>query len=175
MRSGLWRAAMLALSGVSCGPSFEAVYEGNVRFEHCYRLDHDEEIASSHRDYCWTQWVQTYTYGQPQDRVEYAKRRIRVLRGEPPPSAPRDRSQVQAPASAMESASVATDPPPVALDTAQDVGEARKSLNEEVPGDDCATRCRSALSQCRKGCQTAPKGCAPCEPDYNSCMRRCFE
>lgn len=175
MRGGLWQAAMLALCGVSCGPSFEAVYEGNVRFEHCYRLDHDEEIASSHRDYCWTQWVQTYTYGQPQDRVEYAKRRIRVLRGEPPPNTRSDRSPVLESATSVDSTREAANPPPKALDTAPPAAEPRKVLGEEVPGEGCATGCRSGLSQCRKGCQTAPKGCAPCEPDYNSCMRRCFE
>jgi hypothetical protein len=175
MRSGLWQAAMLvALGGASCGPSFEAVHEGNVRFEHCYRLDHDEEIASSHRDYCWTQWVQVYTYGQPQDRVEYAKRRIRVLRGEPPPGVQRDRSQVLSSPAAADSATPATDPRPAALGVAEEIATT-KLQGTELPGDSCATSCRNALSQCRKGCQTAPKGCAPCEPDYNSCMRRCFE
>jgi hypothetical protein len=173
MRGSVWLAAVLVSSGASCGPSFEAVYEGNVRFEHCYRLDRDEEIASSHREYCWKQWVQAYTYGQPHDRVEYAKRRIRVLRGEPPPGLQRDHPLVPAEAAALNGTEqAASDPPSNAV-----VGEtaATKSAGEALPGDDCATGCRAALSQCRKGCQTAPKGCAPCEPDYNSCMRRCFE
>jgi hypothetical protein len=171
MRSGLWLAAVLASSGVSCGPSFEAVYEGNVRFEHCYRLDRDAEIASSHREYCWKQWVHAYTYGQPQDRVEYAKRRIRVLRGEPPPGS-RDQASLWTGAAAADSARPAAGPSPISV--ASEVPAAKPS-SEELPGDGCATSCRSALSECRKGCQTAPKGCAPCEPDYNSCMRRCFE
>ncbi|HEX2880882.1 MAG TPA: hypothetical protein VHO25_15225 [Polyangiaceae bacterium] len=172
MRSAPWLASVLLLSGASCGPSFEAVYEGNVRFEHCYRLDRDEKIASSHREYCWKQWVQAYTYGQPQDRVEYAKRRIRVLRGEPPPGLRRDHSSVLTEVAAADSAIPAADPPPSGVANEASVA---KSASEELPGDGCAAHCRSALSQCRKGCQTAPKGCAPCEPDYNSCMRRCFE
>jgi hypothetical protein len=172
MRSALWLASVLVLSGASCGPNFEAVYEGNVRFEHCYRLDRDGEIASSHREYCWKQWVQAYTYGQPQDRVEYAKRRIRVLRGEPPPGLRRHHSSVLTEVATADSAIPAADPPPSGISNEAPV---TKSASEELPGDECATNCRSALSQCRKGCQTAPKGCAPCEPDYNSCMRRCFE
>ena len=26
-------------SALACGPSFQAIYEGNSRFEHCYALD----------------------------------------------------------------------------------------------------------------------------------------
>lgn len=29
------------LGASSCGPSVQSIYEGNVRFEHCYRLDLD--------------------------------------------------------------------------------------------------------------------------------------
>lgn len=173
MRGGLW-AAVLLLSGASCGPSFEAVYEGNVRFEHCYRLDRDSEIASTHREYCWAQWVQAYTYGQPQDRVEYAKRRIRVLRGEPPPGAQHDPALALAQVSSAESAESAANPSSQPLSATNDT-PAPKASSDALPGDSCATDCRSSLGQCRKGCQTAPKGCAPCEPDYASCMRRCFE
>jgi hypothetical protein len=176
MRGGLWAAAMLFLScGASCGPSFEAVYEGNVRFEHCYRLDRDTVNASSHREYCWTQWVQTYTYGQSQDRVEYAKRRIRVLRGEPPPGARPDHPQEVALNATPGTSTTDAVNPQAAPAAAQSATPAVTAPNEELPGDGCATACRSTLTLCRKGCLTAPKGCAPCEPDYNSCMRRCFE
>ena len=70
------RARALA---VGCGPSVQSIYEGNVRFEHCYRLDIDPHIAPTHREACWREWKQTYTYGQTRDRVEYAERRIRAL------------------------------------------------------------------------------------------------
>ncbi|HTM44598.1 MAG TPA: hypothetical protein VL137_06560 [Polyangiaceae bacterium] len=174
-----------------CGASFEAVYEGNVRFEHCYKLDHDPRIASSHREYCWSQWVQMYTYEQPLDRIEYARRRIRVLRGEPPPSTDRHASLPAAAASAdppateslsTESLNAAqADPAPVSpveAATASVVPAApapAPSAGSDVPGEECAAGCRTKLAECRKNCQTAPKGCAPCEPTYNSCMRTCYD
>lgn len=165
--------ACCLLLALGCGPSYEAVYQGNVRFEHCFRLDHDQRIASTHREYCWNQWVQAYTYGQPQDRVDYAKRRIRVLRGEPPPGSPPQAP----PAEQAPQEPVAAEVAPIvaAPVTAAPVASAAPSPAVELPGDSCALGCREALGRCRKGCQTAPKGCVPCEPEYNACMRQCFE
>lgn len=65
----------------ACGPSVQLIYEGNLRFEHCYRLDLDEHIALSHRLMCWSEWAKYYAKGQTRDRVDYAKRRIDALRG----------------------------------------------------------------------------------------------
>src|SRR6187402_174202 len=62
--------------GLSCGPSVQSIHEGNVRFEHCYRLDLETEAASGHRRACWTTWLERYTYGQSRDRLEYANRRV---------------------------------------------------------------------------------------------------
>ena len=75
------RAAQLALLGGcslagACGPSFEVLAEGDLRFVHCDRLDLDPKIAPSHRLHCWREWRRMYTYGQTRDRVEYAQRRI---------------------------------------------------------------------------------------------------
>ncbi len=62
---------------LGCGPSVQSIYEGDVRFEHCYRLDLELDIATSHRQACWTNWLNRYTYGQTRDRLEYARRRVR--------------------------------------------------------------------------------------------------
>ena len=62
-----------------CGPSVQSIYEGNVRFEHCYRLDLDVNIAATHRLACWREWLRVYTYGQVRDRIEYARQRIGAL------------------------------------------------------------------------------------------------
>jgi hypothetical protein len=40
-----------------CGPSVQSIYEGDVRFEHCYRLDLELDVAPSHRQACWTSWL----------------------------------------------------------------------------------------------------------------------
>src|SRR4051812_7439067 len=60
----------------ACGPSVQSIYEGNVRFEHCYRLDLEVDTAPTHRRACWSEWLNLYTYGQPRDRIEYARRRL---------------------------------------------------------------------------------------------------
>src|SRR3954462_12535314 len=85
------RAAQLALLGGcslagACGPSFEVLAEGDLRFVHCDRLDLDAKIAPSHRLHCWREWRRMYPYGQTRDRVEYAQRRIaEVVSGDPNP------------------------------------------------------------------------------------------
>src|SRR3954466_12347873 len=53
----------------SCGPSVQSIYEGDVRFEHCYRLDLELDVATTHRQACWTTWLDRYTYGQSRDRL----------------------------------------------------------------------------------------------------------
>src|SRR5882724_8076406 len=81
-RSVLGRAALtvffLLSAGGACGPSVQSIYEGNVRFEHCYRLDLEVDAAPTHREACWKEWLGMYTYGQPRDRIEYARRRARA-------------------------------------------------------------------------------------------------
>jgi hypothetical protein len=72
-------AAGAVFSVTGCGPSVQFIYEGNIRFEHCYRLDLDEHIAPSHRRACWVEWVDQYSKGQTRDRLEYAKRRIEAF------------------------------------------------------------------------------------------------
>lgn len=62
-----------------CGASIQAVYEGDVRFEHCMALDWRKDVRVSIRQRCWIEWVQHYTYGQTRDRVLHAKKRIVVL------------------------------------------------------------------------------------------------
>jgi len=62
---------------MACGPSVQSIHEGGVRFEHCYRLDLDEEVTPGHREACWKEWLASYTYGQSADRIDYARRRIR--------------------------------------------------------------------------------------------------
>ena len=71
--------ALVVGYGSGCGPSVQSIHEGTVRFEHCYRLDLDPAIAPTHRLACWRDWSQVHAYGQTRDRIEYARRRIRVL------------------------------------------------------------------------------------------------
>ncbi|HKY34985.1 MAG TPA: hypothetical protein VJN18_03495 [Polyangiaceae bacterium] len=176
---------------LSCGPSVQSIYEGNVRFEHCYRLDLELEVASSHRQACWTTWLDRYTYGQSRDRLEYARRRVRAFAaGDANPPALKiggdDTEQetrqfylvVPAPTSVHAS------PPPIAT-RVNAPGEAPPtpssappvSSGRLAPGEDCSSACRSAFSSCNEACAEGAKStaCKSCDPDYKKCMQRCFE
>jgi hypothetical protein len=74
-------AALLGLGGVSCGASLQALYEGDVRFEHCMALDSQREVKPTIRRACWDEWRKFYTFGQTRDRIEYAALRDRQLGG----------------------------------------------------------------------------------------------
>jgi hypothetical protein len=76
---GLMALTVFGLGLQACGPSVQFIYEGNIRFEHCYRLDFDENIAPTHRKACWEDWVLRYTQGQTRDRLDYARRRIHEI------------------------------------------------------------------------------------------------
>jgi hypothetical protein len=186
----------LAIGWVSgCGPSVQSIYEGNVRFEHCYRLDLDVNIAPTHRLACWREWLRIYTYGQVRDRIEYARQRVGALeQGDTTrPSLnltadrrPEERSwylsepaptSAHAPPPPMWKAEspTASGPPPPASASAEPAPKPRPA-----PGEDCSRDCRADLEACNEDCATdagtgKPKKCQSCEPDYKKCMRRCHE
>src|ERR1700733_12543086 len=73
------RLAILACVLVACGPSFQVVYEGDSRFEHCYALDENPNVSMQQKSDCWSDWMKHYTYGQTRDRVEFAAMRFRAI------------------------------------------------------------------------------------------------
>jgi hypothetical protein len=75
--ASLGLAVFCGLAG--CGPSFQAIYEGDSRFEHCYALEENPNVAMQQKGACWKEWLSHYTYGQTRDRVEYAAARSRAL------------------------------------------------------------------------------------------------
>jgi len=84
-------AAGLALG---CGPSFQAIYEGDARFEHCYALEETAAASMQQKAECWREWTQRHTYGQTRDRVEYAASRYRALTKAP--DMPTDEAMMEA-------------------------------------------------------------------------------
>ena len=69
-----------ALGGaLACGPSFQAIYEGNARFEHCYALEENAQKPAGEKVDCWRDWSEHYTYGQTRDRIHYATARYVAL------------------------------------------------------------------------------------------------
>ncbi|HET9958712.1 MAG TPA: hypothetical protein VFQ61_29665 [Polyangiaceae bacterium] len=178
--------ALLALSAwlSACGPSVQSIYEGDVRFEHCYRLDLDLEIAPTHREACWSHWLQAYTYGQPRDRIEYARRRVRAFSNGDisrplleVSSASKSRQFYLA---APEPTSVHAPPPPIAPKV--EVPPPPPSAAPDpipAPADLCAKECRTKFETCQSVCSgdaAAPEAaCKGCPADYKVCMRRCFQ
>lgn len=74
---------VVAIGGVgaalACGPSFQAIYEGNTRFEHCYALEENPQTLTPEKVDCWRDWSERYTYGQTRDRIHYATARYVAL------------------------------------------------------------------------------------------------
>jgi hypothetical protein len=181
-------AAAALTAPLGCGPSVQSIYEGNVRFEHCYRLDLEQEVASTHRQACWTTWLDRYTYGQSRDKLEYARRRVRAF-GSGDLDRPalkigegdeqqRDARQfylvvpaptsVHAPPPPIATRVNAVEPPPLV---------SAQPLAKQAPGETCASECLSAFNSCNQACDSAAKSvaCKSCDPDYKKCMQRCFE
>jgi len=178
---------MLSLAGSgACGASIQAVYEGDVRFEHCMALDSRPDVKPTIRRACWEEWQKFYTFGQTRDRVEFARIREKQLstasdfdEGEWVSASARNSKAVPEPTSALA-------PPPMMLSTQDggappaDAGSAKVTEGgaEAMPGQsppssDCEEECQEAWNVCKEQCKTpaCEKGCIA---RYKRCMRKCF-
>jgi hypothetical protein len=188
--------SLLAFSAAfACGPSVQSIYEGNVRFEHCYRLDLEVDTAPTHRQACWSEWLRMYTYGQPRDRIEYARRRLHSFANGDlarPTLAIGDDEGDRAAESRQfylvvpAPTSVHAPPPPIATRWYGDAGTAPAAPTTEqvaaparAPGDECSNACRDTRSNCERACAPnagkAGPECKNCDSDYKTCMKRCFQ
>lgn len=164
----------------------QSIYEGNVRFEHCYRLDLEVDTAPTHRAACWKEWLGMYTFGQPRDRIEYARKRVHAF-ANGDTSRPRlelmKEQQTEArPFYLVVPAPSSGHAPPQATATpyVTDAGSAAPiASTPSAPEDECAAACRVALTDCSASCERdavapLPK-CKACASDYKGCMKRCFK
>lgn len=141
---------------LGCGASFESLYESEVRFEHCYRLDLEQQIAPTHRLYCWEQWLDLYAGDQPLDRIHHAETRAAALKqGEIDPQKLSLSSSQPTRASTFTATIDPTKPPP-----------ATQPVHEEVAGSpslrqrQCAERCLDEFAQCRESGQVRARNAA---------------
>ena len=162
-----WLGVAPVLAGVvACGPSFQAVYECDVRFEHCYALDESGASVEAKKE-CWREWLHGYTYGQSRDRVEYGGTRYSELSLDPTlpsedtQSAARAKHTVAAPAPTNAFA-----PPPNISGGAPVVAVAH------APGSDCSDGCVQRWTSCRASCKQG--ACDVCDQTYKTCMPSCF-
>jgi len=180
MRRGALALVVIALS-TACGASINAVYEGDVRFEHCMALDAEKDTKPTIRRACWDEWTKFYTFGQTRDRVEYARLRMKQLgqssdydEGDFVPVEPRKTLAVPEPTSALA-------PPPMMLATDAGSGETSEDAGADaadaeplpLPGAACAKPCETAFAECHAPCKT-PACEQACTTKYKKCMRKCF-
>lgn len=187
--------------GLGCAPSFQAIYEGDTRFEHCYALEENPGVPMREKSECWKEWTQRYTYGQTRDRVQYAYARWRAL--SEAPRLPTDEAMMMAapgvtPRVSAITAPAPTDalgPPPKVLgdpetairrvqSTPTEANVRSTTVSLPPPGEasgahPCEGTCRGALATCRTRCGDKPTPGAPscdaCDAGYRGCMRSCFE
>jgi hypothetical protein len=186
-------AACLALPLVglaSCGPSFQAIYEGDLRFEHCYAVDESASVPLQQKEECWRDWTKNYTYGQTRDRIEYAvSRRLALSRVNEMPtddammqaapgegirrnviSAPMPTSAFAAPPNTMP------EPSPVDATSHPKASEGPKPFavpQLRAPGTECTDECTKTWQGCKAGC--AGSSCDTCDATYKGCAMACYK
>jgi hypothetical protein len=183
-RAALVSLALVVVAALACGPSFQAVYEGDVQFEHCYALDEAATATLKEKGTCWRDWTKNYTYGQTRDRVEYAASRHYALTVAP--NLPTDDLlQQAAPGGGFRKRLIAAPapttmfaPPPNTMPDQPDAGSATegaqtaKTSKLRPPGAACAEDCDGEWKSCHEAC--AGKACAPCDAAHSTCMLACF-
>jgi hypothetical protein len=172
--------------GISaCGASINALYESDVRFEHCMALDDNAKVKQTIRTACWDEWLKFYTFGQTRDRIEYAKLRSRQLRNRDNNGSSELLASTSHPTEAVPEPTTALAPPPMLL--VVDAGTADTAEKEsddptEPPGWECSSNCEGAWGKCKKECvtpmcnrQTCISKCEKtCKEEHATCMRSCF-
>jgi hypothetical protein len=196
----LGRPGLLALlAGVllACGPSFQVVYEGDSRFEHCYALDENPNVLMQQKSDCWADWMKHYTYGQTRDRVEFATMRFRAIkRADTLPTdeavmgaAPGEGTNAAilaapAPTNAFApppktSVDIDSGPPPTPVVVPPPSASAA-SLAPSLPapppprppGTNCVDACSDTWQACHGSCTQS--ACAACDRTYAKCAKACF-
>ena len=159
LRALLLATPSVGLATTACGPSLTTVHEGTLRFEHCYRIDLEPEAKAPQQKACWSRWLGEYTYGQPRDRIDYARRRLNETNGASPElrlTGERRAEERQFYVVAPAPADLHGPPPPVAtaLPAALDAESANASAEnaKEPPASPCAKSCSSAWSSCDAAC-----------------------
>jgi hypothetical protein len=197
MKVVLWSLATL-FAAAACGPSFQALYEGDARFEHCYAMDESGSGSMQQKSDCWRDWTLHYTYGQTRDRVEYAAARYRALSRAP--EAPTDDALMEAAPGEGRGGGVAAPaptsafaPPPKTL-AEVDGGPAGANVlpgyapspsvtvasakpepaAQRPPSADCSDTCNTTWNDCKAKCSGA-KDCDACTATYKKCMKGCFK
>jgi hypothetical protein len=168
---------LVALAAVACGPSFQAIYDSDVHFEHCYAVD-ETNVPQHSKKECWSQWLRSYTYGQSRDRIDFAAARVAALSVSPTlavsdPLQSHAVSATPVPTNAFAPPpNVISDAGPVAVEAAAPADPPAPTAKLQAPGSECADACEARWSSCRNGCSDGT--CDNCDRAYRGCMPPCF-
>jgi hypothetical protein len=173
--------AVVAFTAISCGASIQAVYEGDVRFEHCMALDSQPEIKPTIRRSCWEEWEKFYTFGQTRDRVDYAEVRRKQLSIVSDFDEGDWASNSNAKAKAAPDPTSAAAPPPMMLasdagTSSNDGGKASPTTDidaKQATSNECASSCEDSRKLCADQCK-APACDKSCASGYKRCLKHCF-
>ncbi len=168
----IFATAFAALASVSCGASLQALYEGDVRFEHCMALDARPEVPPAERKSCWEDWNAYYAFGQTRDRIEYARRRITELhdgRDDGDDDLGKRVTRVAGPDPTNFAA-----PPPimVVVDAGPPPDAGPPTDPKAVAHAACLDDCDRVLVSCKKLCKGTPCDWA-CGGRKNACLKKC--
>jgi hypothetical protein len=165
----------LAVGLPACGACIRALYESDVRFEHCMALDAAPEVKPTIQRACWEEWMSFYTFGQTRDRIDYARERRKELgvasdfdEADPPPRrgtagvAPDPTSAYAPPPSTMASADGG----------APDSGSPAVAENT-ADRDRCAAACDQRRESCSVTCKKTPACEQACDGHRKRCAARC--
>lgn len=175
----LTAASTLALAAGCGGVGMRSVVEGDMRFEHCYRIDDDPSTPLPGKRACWADWTKNYTKGQDRSRIKYARERIHVL--DDVASGTLAVAPVGTPIGA-DSAAACPPPsspyvPPPSL---------AASASPKTNGEVSAVNVPSAKWQaCSEGCTKTWRGCvspcnattpclSECDTAFHGCMKTCL-
>ncbi|MCS6900995.1 MAG: hypothetical protein RMJ98_14530 [Myxococcales bacterium] len=162
---------LVALGATACGASYQRIYEGDVRFEHCYRLDADPTISPQTRLTCWSEWTLLHTAGQNYDRIAYARRREAALRnGDTTPTGPALITGQSSSLATQHHALVA--PAPSLSPTEPPTSPSAKATSRTVASPSSATGALSSQQLCARECGQTFTACVTyC--DGPSCAQKC--
>ncbi len=143
-------AGLLTAGLAGCAPSLRMVHRSRAYFERCYAADFDPRVVPAERRACWDAWLAHYTQGQPRERVQYARARLRA-----------DGAPAEPLLLADDATSAATDATTPATPMRSATG--------------CDAVCGPTLASCAARCDVAdPTPCrAACDAEHRACMNAC--
>lgn len=167
---------------LGCGPSQRRTYQSDNAFARCFDRDYNPEVNLVQKKNCWSNWLMSHQYNQPDDKTKYARLRLSEIAdgvsipGPPGPPGSFDQ-RPSIPANITAEAETDAGPKPMATDPPLPLPKSAS----------CEASCRESFKSCADACHSAaPASSSPdggvvnpcnkaCEAGYQACMKACFQ